>query len=204
MKNFMLLSLLISLTTLTGCTNSTAELNTYYNELKSTNVRLGALDLFERNDIRRPIDTDIEMSLYEKCESFFASNPDLASIKESLIYEEFLYLGMGQSDALLAPFLNYSDSPDIQNLDKHAQNLILNSIERKQASENIFIDYSGSPEFREAKAFIQTNKDFPKIKPLGICLAQELFVTLLGEKTESSDILRALDEQITQQTIAQK
>lgn len=205
MKKLMLLSLLsIGLTALSGCTNSTDELNTYLNELTSANTRIGALDLFERNDVNRPIDMGIEMSLYEKCASFFDSNPDLANIKESLIYEEFLYLGMGTSDALLAPFLSFSESQDIQNLDRNAQNLILNSIEKKQVAEIIFNDFRNTPELREAKGFLQINKDFAKIKPFGICLAQELFVTLYGGETKSSDILRAVDERIDQETLALK
>jgi len=195
MKKLVLLSILIL--TVSACTNSTKELMAHFEALERSNVRVGVLDLFEQRDVRRLINPSVELSLYQKCATFFSANPDLGSLKDSLVYEEFLKLAMSNSDALLGPFLGFIESGDRYSLSAIAQSLIWSSAEEQQIATLILKDYQGSPERMEAKAYILTNQDSPKFKPLGICMAQEMFVTLFNEETPSSDALLEISQDIT-------
>jgi len=195
MKNSLLSTLVVfGLTTLTACTNSTNELNTHFEQLQAANVQIGVLDLFQRNDVRRQLDMEVEMALYEKCAAFFSSNPDLNSLKDSLVYEELLKLSVGDTDALLGPFLRFTESQNRYNLSDTAQSLIWSTPQEKEVAFRFLNQYRGSPEFVEARSYILTNQDSPKFKPLGICMAQEMFVTLFGEETGSTEALHSISE----------
>ena len=198
MINFRLSGLIIfSFIALAGCTNSTDELNNYVNELLANEVRVGVTDIFESRDVRRDVDLSVEMSLYDKCESFFSSNPDLALIKDNLVFEQFLFLALGKEDTLLSPFLALKDTSGIEKLGMAGQQLILTTDQDKAIAQEMLDDHWASPLYRESKAFLEYNPDFPKIKPLGVCMAQEMFVTLLGQQTMSTEMLLNLTNKMS-------